>query len=223
VARAHQEADLRLAQQFFAERGLQAERIVEAAEKRPDLGVLDSDGALVAYCEVKSSQDVFVERAQDAIREAPVGQIAGIVERGNTSRQYRCMERAAKKAVKQFNSINISHSVPNILIFVNRDIVSVEADFVETITGSTAEARDYSIVGIRSRIPEIDCYVWLDARAPQQPRILWRQNQHRDTVMDLAIPGRRAARARVIAAGLSDGDIDRMIKEAQHEVERPAE
>lgn len=36
---------------------------------------------------------------------------------------------------------------------------------------------------------------------------------------DELIPGRREARARVIAAGLTDDDIDRLIKEAQHEVE----
>jgi hypothetical protein len=33
------------------------------------------------------------------------------------------------------------------------------------------------------------------------------------------IPGRRASRARVAAAGLSDDDIDRLIKQAQKEVE----
>jgi hypothetical protein len=36
---------------------------------------------------------------------------------------------------------------------------------------------------------------------------------------DELIPGRRQARARVIAAGLSDDDIDRLIKLAQKEVE----
>jgi hypothetical protein len=36
---------------------------------------------------------------------------------------------------------------------------------------------------------------------------------------DQLIPGRRDARARVIAAGLSDQDIDRLIKQAQQEVE----
>ncbi len=36
---------------------------------------------------------------------------------------------------------------------------------------------------------------------------------------DELIPGRRASRARVIAAGLSDDDIDRLIKQAQREVE----
>ena len=39
---------------------------------------------------------------------------------------------------------------------------------------------------------------------------------------DELIPGRREARLRVIAAGLSDKDIDRLIKQAQHEVEPPA-
>ena len=36
---------------------------------------------------------------------------------------------------------------------------------------------------------------------------------------DEMIPGRRACRARVIAAGLTDDDIDRLIKQAQKEVE----
>ena len=36
---------------------------------------------------------------------------------------------------------------------------------------------------------------------------------------DELIPGRRASRARVIAAGFTDDDIDRLIKQAQKEVE----
>jgi hypothetical protein len=39
---------------------------------------------------------------------------------------------------------------------------------------------------------------------------------------DEMIPGRREARLRVVAAGLTDDDIDRLIKQAQHEVEPPA-
>lgn len=39
---------------------------------------------------------------------------------------------------------------------------------------------------------------------------------------DELIPGRRQARARVVAAGLTDDDIDRIIKQAQQEVEPPA-
>jgi len=33
------------------------------------------------------------------------------------------------------------------------------------------------------------------------------------------IPGRRESRARVVAAGLTDDDIDRLVKQAQKEVE----
>jgi hypothetical protein len=36
---------------------------------------------------------------------------------------------------------------------------------------------------------------------------------------DQLIPGRRASRTRVIAAGLTDDDINRLIKQAQQEVE----
>ncbi len=35
------------------------------------------------------------------------------------------------------------------------------------------------------------------------------------------VPGRRESRARVVAAGLSDADIDRLVKQAQREVEPP--
>jgi hypothetical protein len=37
---------------------------------------------------------------------------------------------------------------------------------------------------------------------------------------DELIPGRRASRARVIAAGLIDADLDRLVKQAQKEVEQ---
>jgi hypothetical protein len=36
---------------------------------------------------------------------------------------------------------------------------------------------------------------------------------------DALIPGRRASRARVIAAGFTDDDIDQLIKQAQQEIE----
>jgi hypothetical protein len=34
------------------------------------------------------------------------------------------------------------------------------------------------------------------------------------------VPGRRQSRARVVAAGLTDADLDRLIKQAQSEVEQ---
>jgi hypothetical protein len=37
--------------------------------------------------------------------------------------------------------------------------------------------------------------------------------------LDYGVPGRRESRARVVAAGLSDDDIDQLIKEARKEVQ----
>jgi hypothetical protein len=184
----HQEAvDLLLVQQFFAARGLLAQRIPETSSaKTTDFKILGR-GALVAFCEVKSPQDVFDERLTAAILEAPEGQYGGAIEVGPTSRQYRRMKGAARQAVAQFNAVNPSHSVPNILMFVNHDSHSNECDFVETVTGYI-EGLGYASKSVRAEIPEIDGYVWLNAKTPEMPRMLWQQNDFRDTIIDLLKP-----------------------------------
>jgi hypothetical protein len=81
-------------QNFFAGRGLLATRIPETAVKTPDFRILRGTET-VAFCEVKSPQDVFTERLHAAICEAPSGQISGIIEEG---RQYRCLARIMEGA-----------------------------------------------------------------------------------------------------------------------------
>jgi hypothetical protein len=177
--------DLRLVEAFFAARGLKAEQIPETTTKTTDFKILRG-GDVIALCEVKSPQDVFVERVENAIHKVPPGQIGGIIEHGASSRQYRCMERAATKAAEQFNAVNPSRNVPNILMVVNHDTVSYESDFVEAVTGYV-EGLGYGPKSLRASIPEIDAYVWLDPSAPP-PRMLWQQNQFRDTIIDLLKP-----------------------------------
>ena len=94
-----EDADHRIVRDFFAKRGLLAERIVETVTKTPDFRIRRG-AAVVAFCEVKSPQDVFSDRVTDAIREGN----AGIIETsyGNDYRQARCIERAAIKAEAQF-------------------------------------------------------------------------------------------------------------------------
>jgi hypothetical protein len=95
IVQTQEESDLQLVEQFFAERGLKAERIPEATTKTPDFKILQG-GDVVAFCELKSPQDVFVERVEDTIKEGG----SGIIETGygNDYRQARCMARAATKA-----------------------------------------------------------------------------------------------------------------------------
>jgi hypothetical protein len=217
-----EEPDLVLMQRFFAARELIAERIPETNAKTTDFKILRGP-KVVAFCEVKSPQDVFPERVKAAITQAPAGQHGGVIESGPVSRQYQSMERAAKKAVAQFNSVNASHAVPNILMIVNHDTFSYESDFVEAVTGHL-QGLGRVAKGMRDDIPEIDAYVWLNSAPMPEGRIFWKQNSFRDIIIDLLqpdelIPGRREARARVIAAGLTDDDIDRLIDEARTEAQ----
>jgi hypothetical protein len=175
--------DLLLVQEFFAARRLTAERIPETTTKTPDLRIL-RDAELVGYCEVKSPQDVFIERVEDAIREGKGGVIE--VGYGNDYRQARCIARAAKKAAAQFEAANPDHAVPNILMIVNHDTVSLYDDFSQAITG---EIGGIGRVGkpVRDDIPEIDVYVWVEAAAPIRSfqRLFRHENPLKETVRDL--------------------------------------
>jgi hypothetical protein len=92
------------------------------------------------------------------------------------------MERAAQKATAQFNAVNPSHAIPNILMIVNHDTTSYEGDFVEAVTGYLGGLR----VGksLREEIPDIDAYVWLNSAKPEK-HMFWQQNLFRDTIIDL--------------------------------------
>jgi ribosomal protein L12E/L44/L45/RPP1/RPP2 len=64
----------------------------------------------------------------------------------------------------------------------------------------------------------------IEVTAGEVTEVLKRQGVNPDervtvTIEPELMPGRRESRARVIAAGLTDDDIDRLIKQAQREVE----
>ena len=187
MAKQNEDADLLFAVQFFDSRGLTAERIQEGKTKTPDLRLLRGN-EVVGFCEVKSPQDIFVERTESAVNEG-AGQLRGVVERGFISRQYRCLDRAAKKAAEQLRAANPAHSVPNILLIVNHDSYSIEEDFIEAITGCFQGQRVIEKT-FRDEILEIDAYVWM-ARKPRQgggaapTRFLRHESPLKETVREL--------------------------------------
>jgi hypothetical protein len=138
---------------------LLAEAIPKAVRRTPDFKI-SRDAQLVAFCEVKSPQDIFTERVNRAITSGH----AGVIETGygNDYRQARCIERAARKAASQFAVANSTHSVPNILVVVNHDAHADVEDFVQTLTG-TLQGRVVAS-GMQNTIPEIDLYAWLDQK-----------------------------------------------------------
>ena len=177
-------ADHKLVEQFFAERGLSAVRIPETTTKTPDYRILKGS-ELVAYCEVKSPQDVFAERVEDAILHGK----GGIIETGygNDYRQGRCLARAATKAAAQFTATNPDHAAPNILMIVNYDSTALAEDFTQIITG---ELGALGRIGkpLRDDIPEIDVYLWMDVKGEKVglvQRLFRHENALKETVRDL--------------------------------------
>jgi hypothetical protein len=153
--------DYVVVKRFFTRKGLVAERIPESVSKTPDFKI-KRGAEVVAFCEVKSPQDIFDERLTDAILSGK----GGIVETGygNDYRQARCIERAAQKAAAQFHAANPAYDVPNILVVVNHDKYAVVDDFVQSLTG-TFGGRKVAQQGIQNTISEIDLYIWIDQTA----------------------------------------------------------
>ena len=92
---------------FFCRKGLIAEPISTAAVKTPDFKI--KDGAeVVAYCEMKSPQNVFAERLNEAILPGQGGIVKTVY--GSNFRQARSLKRLAQKAAKQFQAMNPKHA-----------------------------------------------------------------------------------------------------------------
>ena len=129
----NEEHDLQLAEKLiFGGRGLVLQRyaLSETLEGRtPDFRVL-RDGKLVAYCEVKSPRDDWLD---EQIECAPPGEIAGGLR---PDRTFDRLARHVKKAASQFDAVNAARKFPNILVLVNHVAASNFADLHETLTGS---------------------------------------------------------------------------------------
>jgi hypothetical protein len=112
-------------------RGLRLSRFTQEetlAGRTPDFRVLRLDN-LVAYCEVKSPRDDWLDNQLD---EAPPFTIVG---GGRPDPIFNRIARHVAKAETQFDAVNADRSVLNLLAFVNHDAMSHFADLRETLTG----------------------------------------------------------------------------------------
>jgi hypothetical protein len=170
MARGPQEdIDLQLVQEIvFAARGLTLERFTHAetvAGRTPDFRVF-KDAELVAYCEVKSPRDDWLE---DQLAAAQPLEIVGGPRNDPI---FNRIARQIEKAVTQFDAVNGLRLIPNILVFVNHDTMSNINDLMETVTGyfqSESGEREPTIMHIaEGRLGSIkrrvDLYVWIDSR-----------------------------------------------------------
>jgi hypothetical protein len=164
--RPDEEPDLKLAEELiFRGHGLTLERVEVRAGRAPDFRVLSGD-TLKAFCEVKSPRDDWLD---EQIEAAPPGQIAGGARSDPT---FNRIARHVKNAASQFDAINGSHAVPNILVFVNHADASGFGDLHETLTGmfhsesgerfATMRHISEGIIGEARK--KIDLYIWIDRK-----------------------------------------------------------
>jgi hypothetical protein len=159
--------DLKLVEELlFAPHGLDLQRFSHAetvAGRTPDFRVT-RDSQLVAFCEVKSPRDDWLD---DQLASAPSGRIVGGARNDPT---FNRIARHIGKAATQFAAVNAARTVPNILVFVNHADTGHYGDLLETVAGilhTTSGDRYVTIPHIsEGRIAkskyQIDLYVWID-------------------------------------------------------------
>jgi hypothetical protein len=96
--------------------------------RTPDFKVFRA-GYQVAYCEVKSPRDDWLDDQLDA---APPGTIVG---GGRHDPTFNRLARHIQKAATQFEAVDPKRQFPAILAFVNHDEHSGFADLMEVLTG----------------------------------------------------------------------------------------
>jgi hypothetical protein len=169
--------DLDRVSAYFAEKNLMTERFTVAetnAGKTPDFRVRFGE-ALVAYCEVKSPNDPWLDNLLD---NAPAETIVG---GGRPDPTFNRLARLLEKADQQFSAVNPDRNELNVLAYVNHDDASRFHDLIETVTGffhAEGGEKHPTMMHVAARIDEavrrIDCFLWFP-EGPDEPSILVNQ------------------------------------------------
>ncbi|AUN30410.1 hypothetical protein [Niveispirillum cyanobacteriorum] len=162
-----EQADLELVANYLATRNLIVSRFEHAETqkgKTPDFRVVCGE-YLVAYCEVKSPQDPWLDELLDGAQPGAI--VGGMRDDPIFNRLSRHMANAAK----QFDAVNPKRTAINILAFVNHDDASNFGDIREIVTGyfhATDGTRIASMLELANgRLLEprrkIDAILWFEA------------------------------------------------------------
>ena len=174
-----EQPDLDLVAIFLTDRGLSVERFTKMetqAGKTPDFRIMQ-DGALVAFCEVKSPNDPWLDTLLD--NAPPLTFFGG----GRDDPTFNRISRLLVTAAKQFHAVNSNRDVLTILAFVNHDDNSDYHDLVEIVTGyfhaadgtKHATMLDLSEKRVGKAKQCIDAFLWFNAETGRMVGILINQ------------------------------------------------
>lgn len=163
-----EQSDLKLVESYLTTKGLIASRFSLAETQRgktPDFR-LTRGNELVAYCEVKSPHDPWLDRLLD---EAVPGTIVGGLRDDPV---FNRLSRLLTKAVEQFEAVNPERTAFNILAYVNHDKACGFDSLRATVTGyfyAKGGVRSARLLHpaegrLREPISKIDAILWFDAK-----------------------------------------------------------
>jgi hypothetical protein len=144
-------------------------------------------GELVAFCEIKSPRDDWLDEQLEA---APAfAQVGG----ARSDPTFNRIARHVQAAARQFDAVNGSRQYPNILVFVNHDVTSRYADLREVLTGyfeaATGERfptmKYISERTIQRAKQRVDLYTWIDVRSRRLQGHVFNQGASPDHVQRL--------------------------------------
>jgi hypothetical protein len=167
------------ASDFFAERGLRAERFSKEelraeSKKTPDFRVYRND-TFQFYCEVKETTDA--DPLEDHMVEVHPGLYLGTqCKIGDISRHSRFANRI-RGAVEQFDSVNPDLEHPNVLVFVNSDEMCVPSMLEEVLRGYLVKSQGHPIKSCPSSVIQraqthgvrVHLFIWLNQIKGQVP------------------------------------------------------
>lgn len=180
--------DMKIAEKLvFSPNSLDLLKIPRGAGRSADLQILQN-GLLVAYCELKSPRDEWLETLLDVAKPC---QIVGCAREDPVFKKIR---KHANKASKQFEAINPKRAVPNVLVFVNHDDGSNFNDLRETFTGlfhAANGSRHATMLDTAASLEraksQIDLCVWIDGRRSTVQGYFFNQGATPDYMKQLCV------------------------------------
>ncbi|AOU99530.1 hypothetical protein BI364_04225 [Acidihalobacter yilgarnensis] len=165
---------------YLEERGFIVERFPKEdtrVGKTPDFQVF-RNGEFLFYCEVKSSsQNQWLD---EQLKHAVPGELVG---GGRSDPIFNRLENHIHGAMKQFDAVNEGQTHPNVLVFVNHDVMCGFNDLLAVITGNfyaddgTVHPiyRKFSNGRIKNEKERVHLYIWLDDHKP--PRMVFSETE----------------------------------------------
>ena len=173
--------------QYLESLGLKTERYSKSerrASRTPDFKVYSED-SLAFYCEVKTAQeDTWLN---SLLEQAEPGTLVGGTRNDST---YNRIASYVHESVGQFDAVNPTMELPNVLAIVNGDVDSGITDLIQVFTGNGycddgsvwPMYQEFSEGRIKESKWRIHLFMWFDEWNEDGPKLLVPESHQQHTL-----------------------------------------